>query len=169
MRRHEPQPGDIGLSRITGFTGLFVSFGQWLIGDASRYTHAFIVVDGGRVVEAMPGGATYGSLQHYLDTGAVFSSGKIHLTDEQRALIVDEANSLIGTPYSFLDYAAIGLHRLGLRPRFIEKYVSSSAHMICSQLVDYVYCLAGIHLFFDARLSQNVTPGDIANVLIEEW
>jgi len=169
MRRHEPQPGDIGLSRITGFTGLFISFGQWLIGDASRYTHAFIVVDDTTVVEAMPGGASYGSLQHYLDNGAVFSSGKIVPTDEQRAFIVTDARSLIGTPYSFLDYLAIGLHRLGMRPRFIEKYVSSNKHMICSQLVDYVYCRAGIHLFFDARLSQNVTPGDIANVLIEEW
>lgn len=169
MRRYEPQPGDIGLSRMPGVAGWFVSLGQWLIGDASRYTHAFIVVDGGRVVQAMPGGARYGSLQHYLDGGAVFSSGKINPTDEQRAFIVQEAKALIGTPYSFLDYAAIGLHRIGIRPRLIERYVSSNAHMICSQLVDYVYCKAGIHLFFDARLSQNVTPGDIANVLIEEW
>ena len=88
---------------------------------------------------------------------------------EQRVRIVAEATALLGTPYSFLDYLALALHRFKVRPKCIEGRVTDSGHLICSQLVDQVYLAAGIHLFADGRMSQDVTPGDIANVLIEAW
>lgn len=170
MLTYKPQPGDIGLAKIHGLTGAFVAFGQLLIGDASRYTHAFIVIDDERVAEAEPGGARYGSLQKYIAEGAVFSS-HVQLTPEQRAMIVATAEGLIeaGTPYSFLDYVALALHRIHIRPKFIEDYVASSGHMICSQMADFCWQQASVHLFSDCRLPQDVSPGDIANALIEEW
>jgi len=161
-------PGDIGLYQIPGIGGFLIGLGQLLLNDGSRYTHAFIVADDFRAIAAQPSGARYGYLEQCYP-GAVYSTGKLPLTDEQRALIVAEAKKLLGTPYSWLDYAAISLHRFHIRPRFIERYIQDSGHMICSQLVDEVYCRAGIHLFNDGRLPQDVTPGDIANVLIEEW
>jgi len=169
MARLDPQPGDIVLSRISGATGFLIALGQLLVGDASRYTHAGVVVEDGNVVEAEPGGARLGSVQYYLENKAVFATGRIPLTEEQRQKIVDEATSLVGTPYSFVEYLAIGLHRFGLRLGCIDRYITDSGHMICSQLVDEVYRRAGVHLFNDGRLPQDVTPGDIANVLIEEW
>ena len=164
----KPLPGDIGLYRIPGIGGFLIGLGQLLLGDASRYTHAFVVVDDFRAVAAQPSGARYDYLEQNYPK-AIFSTGKLPLTDGQRLLLVIEATKLLGTPYSWLDYVAIGLHRFHIRPRFIERYVTDSGHMICSQLVDEVYKRAGIQLFNDGRLPQDVTPGDIANVLIEEW
>ena len=166
--KRKPQPGDIGLVRIPGYVGWLIAFGQLLLGDASKYTHAFIVIDDKHSISASPGGAGWDNLDTYISHGAAFGRN-IPLTSEQRELIVESAVLLLGTPYSFLDYLAIGLHRFKIRPKFIEKRVTDSGHMICSQLVDQCYLRAGIHLFEDGRLSQDVTPGDIANVLIEAW
>ena len=168
MPKRAPLPGDIGLVRIPGIAGWFIALGQLLLGDASRFSHAFIVVDGTRALSAQPRGAGYDSLQTYISLGAAFGRG-IPLTPEERTRIVMAATNLLGTPYSFLDYFALALHRFRIRPKFVERYVTNSGHMICSQLVDQVYLRAGVHLFADGRLSQDVTPGDIANVLIEEW
>ncbi len=44
-------------------------------------------------------------------------------------------------------------------------YVASSKHMICSQLVDFVYMQSGIHLFNDGRWPGYVTPADLASLL----
>ena len=167
----KPLPGDIGLYRIPGIGGFLIGLGQLLLNDGSRYTHAFIVVDDFRAIAAQPSGARYDYLEQCYPE-AVYSTGKLPLTDEQRVQIVAEATKLLGpppTPYSWLDYVAIGLHRFHIRLGFIERYVQDSGHMICSQLVDEVYKRAGVHLFSDGRLPQDVTPGDIANVLIEEW
>ena len=168
MSTHTPLPGDIGLVRIPGIVGWFIALGQLILGDASRFTHAFIVVDDHRAFSAQPKGAGYDNLQSYIAHGAAFGR-HIPLTPEERVRIVMAATSLLGTKYSFLDYFALALHRFHIRPKFVERYVTDSGHMICSQLVDRVYLKAGIHLFSDGRLSQDVTPGDLANVLIEEW
>ena len=166
-KRH-PLPGDIGLVRIPGRMGWLIAFGQLLLGDASKYTHAFIVINDQHSISASPGGAGWDNLNTYIGHGAAFGRN-IPLTTDQRVRIVAEAEALLGTPYSFLDYLALGLHRFKIRPKFIEKRVTDSGHMICSQLVDQCYLRAGIHLFSDGRLSQDVTPGDIANILIEDW
>ena len=168
LLKRPPKPGDIGLVRIPGYMGRLIAFGQLLLGDASKYTHAFIVIDEKHSISAAPGGAGWDNLDTYISHGAAFGRN-IPLTTEQRARIIIAAESLLGTPYSFLDYLAIGLHRFKIRPKFIEKRVTDSGHMICSQLVDQCYLRAGVHLFADGRLSQDVTPGDIANVLIEDW
>lgn len=160
----EPRPGDFGLTKIQGGTGWLVKLGQLLNGDASEYTHAFVVLDGGELIEAEPGGAKIRPLSVY-DGREVFYSN-LPLTDAQRTQIVAAARVLVGTPYSIADYVALALARLGLRWRWLERYVTSSGHMICSQLVDHAYCVAGVHLFDDGRLSQDVTPGDLTYALL---
>lgn len=153
-----PQPGDFGLTTIGGFTGWWVNIGQAMIGDSSRYTHAFIVVDEHNVVEAMPGGARTGSLDRY-NGRAVFSDQD--LTPAQRTAIVNAAIARIGTPYSFLDYLSLALLHWGVRPKWLKNYIKNKGHQICSQLVDDCYLEAGVHLFDDGRLPQDVTPGDL--------
>lgn len=161
----QPKPGDFGLVTIGGVLGFFVSLGQHLAGDSSKYTHAYIVLDDNKVLAAQPGGARVDLLSDYTNR-AIYSS--MDLTDEQRHAIVEQAKSLEGTPYSFLDYLALALARLGIKPKWLTKFIANKGHMICSQLVDEVYRRAGIKLFNDGRLPQEVTPGDLLYVLAGE-
>lgn len=157
--------GDIGFSRIGGFTGLWVSLGQWIIGDGCRYTHVYIVLDDDTVIEAMPGGARIASIHGRHPDEGMFYYSRLPLTTEQREAIVREARALIarpgGVPYSFMDYVALALARFSIKPKWLRDYIEGSGRMICSQLVDYIYCKAGIKLFNDGRLNQEVTPGDL--------
>lgn len=162
FKTENPLPGDIGLVRISGITGKLVSLGQRLIGSGGYYTHAFVVVNGGMVVQAQPGGAERVALSEAVGNRRVAYSA-FSLTDATRQAIVSAADSLVGTPYSFLDYAAIGAARLtGLAA--LERYTSDDGHMICSQLADEAYGRAGIDLFPD-RLVGDVAPGDIARLI----
>jgi hypothetical protein len=163
----QPKPGDFGLTKIKGFLGFMVGFGQFLTGDSSRYTHAFIVLDDNRIIEAMPGGAKISSIDQYRNK-AIYSN--IELTDQQREDIVKYAKKYENVKYSFLDYLSLALLRFGIKPKKLRNFIQNKGHMICSQLVDHVYYLAGVHLFNDGRLPQDVTPGDLANRLIEaDW
>ena len=171
-KKYTPRPGDIGLTRIGGLTGVLVGLGQFILRDASRYTHVFVVLDNGEVIEAMPGGAIISPLDKYAGTtkyGSPLAAYlDIKLTQEQRDAIVREARQLEGIPYSFLDYVALALERVGLHWKWIEDRVTASKHLICSQLADEAYKRAGVHLFEDGRLSQKVTPGDLTYVGMDQ-
>lgn len=168
-RQWQPQPGDFGLVRVRGALGAALGLGQLLNGDASRYAHVFVVVDNGEIVEAMPGGARVAPLALYEDRKPICFSD-IPLTDEQRRLVVHHARSLVGTPYNFIDYLALALMRLHVPIPHLKRFVADPRRMICSQLVDECYRRAGVHLFDDGRPSHDVTPGDLANMLIEtDW
>jgi uncharacterized protein YycO len=157
-----PQPGDFGVVQIHGYGGKLISLGQALIGCPSRFSHAFLVLDNGEIVQGEPGGAKIYPASVMHGRGAVYSS--LPLTDAQRTVIVSAGRSLVDTPYSWADYAAIGLQRLGLPSRALRDYVADSKHMICSQLVAEAYERAGITLF--SRLSAGeVTPGDLARLI----
>lgn len=157
--------GDYGLSQIQNrFTHWWVNIAQALTGDSSRYTHAFVYVGGGMVVEAQPGGAILAPLSKYSPIEYIHSD--LELTDQQRADIVKAALSLVGTPYSFVDYLQLALLHFGIKWDWLRKRIADRGHMICSQLVDECYLRAGVHLFDDGRWPQDVTPGDLLYVLI---
>lgn len=159
-----PLPGDFALTKIGGITGKFVAAGQALIGDAAPVQHAFVYVGDGQVVQAMPGGAELIQLE---DASPVvqWSTGHFELDDQTRFNIAMEARSLVGTPYSYLDYASLALAHFRVRPAWVTGYIASTGHLICSQLVDEVYLRAGVHLFDDGRLPGDVTPGDLWKLL----
>jgi cell wall-associated NlpC family hydrolase len=159
-----PQPGDFALTKIRGLTGAFVAAGQALVGDASPVQHAYVYVGGGYIVQAMPSGAEKIRLDEASEP-VVWSTGRFDLTAAERIRICYEARSLVGTPYSFLDYASIALEHFRIRPRCVRHFVADSGHLICSQLVDEVYLRAGVHLFDDDRLPGDVTPGDLWKLL----
>jgi uncharacterized protein YycO len=159
-----PQPADFGLCRIPGYVGLAARIGIWLNGDGWHDSqHAFLVLDGDELLEAMPGGARVRPLTDADRTRATYSDWD--LTDEQRAAICTYGRTLVGTPYSILDYLSLALVRLRIRPPGLTKYIASTKSMICSQLVDTAYLRAGVHLFHDGRWSGDVTPGDLRKVL----
>ena len=157
------KPGDLGFTRITGFTGWWVARGQSLIGDPSRFTHVFVVIDDDTVIEAMPNGARYAPLDLEYKTDVMYA--RLPLTDEQRQQIVVEARRLMARPggikYSFTDYLALALKHWGINARLLRNYIKKSSRMICSQLADYLLAHAGFQLFDDGRMSQDVTPGDL--------
>lgn len=163
---YHPQPGDFGLSTIGGSLGRFVSFAQLVVGDPSRYQHAFLVLDDETVVEAQPGGARITPLSRWLanEGHRPLAFSVTELSPLQRALLVAAGRRLVGTPYSFLDYLSLALLARGIRPRWVARRVKNSGHLICSQLVDLVYQQAGLPLFADNRDPGDVTPGDLAYV-----
>jgi hypothetical protein len=136
--------------------------------DECRFTHAYLVLDDGQCIEAMPAGARITPLAGR--TGPGYAYARLPLTAEQRANIC-AARTLRGTPYSFADYAALSAKHLGVPTPLLRRYISSSKRMICSQLVDYALCAyalddaadpdSGFHLFKDGRLPQDVTPGGL--------
>jgi hypothetical protein len=162
-----PAPGTIGLSRIGGTLGWWICAGQALSGDASAWTHAFLVLDDRTVIEAQPSGAALAPLEPYLaHDAAVFLHRWPRLSPDQTALLRAEARRLIGTPYSFLDYLSLAALALHARPQWLKRYVASTGHMICSQLVDHLMCTVGARLFDDGRAAQDVTPGDLLNAYV---
>jgi hypothetical protein len=164
-------PGDVGFYTIAGRVGGLVSLGQSLLRDECRFTHAFIVVKGGpatpvQCVEAMPGGARLAPVSDRV--GTRYGYARLPLSQEQRDAITPLALELIamrygkGIGYSFADYLALAMQQWQIPGRnLLRNYVSTSKRMICSQLVDFVLCEAGFHLFTDGRLPQDVTPGDL--------
>lgn len=174
------RPGDIGFGPIGGFIpGFFpVDVGQWLLARTSReewgIDHVFVVVQaaktgydlpnvmraGPRIVQAMPSGAEE------------IEIGQEHWTDRyvyvrpdywagQGIDVAECARTYIGTPYSFLDYAAIAGWHAGVHNGPIHNYVTSSKHMICSQLADQALTDTGFHVFDDGRLPQDVMPCEL--------
>lgn len=159
--RNTPQPGDVGLTSIEGIVGKLIRVGQALNGDGfSHYEHAFIVLEDGMLIEAMPGGAQIVPLSEYDDREVLYVS-PAGLTEWDREQICAEARKYEGTPYSFADYAAIAAHRLRLPLPGLREFVESTHHQICSQLVDNAYRDAGVKLFSDNRWSGYCTPGSL--------
>lgn len=185
----ELKPGMFGLSIISGKTGALVAAGQALTGDGSQYTHAFLVLDNDEIIEAMPQGARVVKFADRADdVGGIVLCDPVaariadikaedsklgyadnygsegyyeHIEDNLRSYIVTIARGFEGTPYSFLDYAALSLAHFGVKAERLRKFMLNKGHMICSQLVDEVYRRSGIQLFDDGRLPMDVTPGDL--------
>ncbi|RAG80971.1 hypothetical protein DN069_35235 [Streptacidiphilus pinicola] len=68
-------------------------------------------------------------------------------------------------PYSAADYLALALWHFRLRIPWARKVMASRASMICSELCDFAYEAAGVHLFTDGRAPGDVTPADLAALI----
>jgi uncharacterized protein YycO len=152
-----PRPGDFGVVPIPGRGGELIRWAQWANGDGFYdYEHAFVVVSDTQVVEARPSGAGYDRLGR---TGALYYT----CPEDHRTAVAAAAVSLVGRPYSWLDYAALAAvrFRLPLSSAWLRHQVDASGGLICSQLVDLAYLMGGVHLFEDGRQPGDVTPGDL--------
>lgn len=166
--------GDLGFASIRGRAGAAILAGQTALDvanllrgkraeNAGWITHAYLVVEhrgGLAAVEAMPSGARLVPLTGRDRCGPGYAYVRLpDLTPWQHRTIAATAVGAVGAPYSFADYAALAALHLGLPHALLRSYVTSSRRMICSQLVDHALCTAGVHLFRDGRLPQDVTPG----------
>jgi uncharacterized protein YycO len=147
---------------VQGPVGRLIQLGEYLCGDGfTSFEHAFVVLNGGELIEAQPGGAVIRSLSEYDGRHVVYVTPG-GLTNEQREAVCAAALRYVGVPYSFVDYLAIAAHRLHLPVPFLRRYVASTGHQICSQLVDRSYMDAKVPLFSDARWPGFVTPADLS-------
>lgn len=159
-----PKPGDFFLLQGKDPIGFLTDLGEELNGDGfSIYTHAGMLMDDtGNVLEAEPGGARVAPITEYIDP-VVWSSWD--LSPDTRRLLTGFGSKMVGRPYSWVDYFALAAHRFHLPLPGLRDYVAASGHMICSQLVDYIYMRCGLNMFSDGRWPGYVTPQDLSHVL----
>lgn len=161
-------PGDFAVTKMAGPLGPLIRVGEALNGEGFRdYEHAFAYIGGpdDLILEAEPGGARLVPF-HYVMSACLWSSGIPSLAIAVRTGLVEEAGMRYkGVPYSFLDYAALVAHRLGIPGPGLRSYIASTKHMICSQLVDQFRLDLGSHLFDDGRWPGYVTPASLANLI----
>jgi hypothetical protein len=160
--------GAYGVERGGGFIMACIRLGL-----RSRYGHTWIFV-GHAVVAAEPRGICFEDLPAPEDM-ALADELLAHLETLRPGIGQKIANVaiLLGDKhgkYGFLDIAALGLRQFGINLGFVNRRITRSDRMICSQLVDEIYKRAGVHLFTDGRLSQDVTPGDLADLItVHDW
>jgi|SRR5690242_665402 len=177
------KPGDFFLVSFDGknpnidnpkhwlMNGGLIRIGQWANGDGfSQYEHVALYVGNDLIIEAENTGTAVANVHRYDANDTFWSTGIINPTDAQRVAICKAAYGYVGTPYSWVDYAALAAKRLHLGPLVpgLKNYVATSKHMICSQVVDQEYQDAGYQLFDDGRWPGYVTPGSLYNLLISK-
>lgn len=142
---------------------LLILAGQTFLGEPGYPHHVAVVsrlpgVSWPMIVQAMPSGAEEIEIgvEHW--TKDYVYVRPAYDSYDQALHVAAAARGYVSTPYSFLDYVALtGLH-LGIKNGLIRRYVTTSKHMICSQLADQAMSDAGWHVFQDKRLPQDVTP-----------
>lgn len=160
------KPGDWFCVDSSSLTGRLIRIGEWLNGDGFHdYEHSALVtaVHPLTIVEARGSGAAEVPY-HYEGYTIIWSTGLVEPPD--RDAVVAAARRFIGTPYSFLDYLALAMHRLHIPAPGLRSYIASTGHMICSQLVDQCELEGGMHLFTDGRWPGYVTPAALADLLL---
>jgi hypothetical protein len=159
-----PELGAFGVTATSGWKA-------WVIRRVthSAVNHAFIYVGDGQIVEAQPSGATVSPAVDY--PNAIWSH--VPLTTQQRHAINNAARGFTtandgkGIPYSWVDDACIGLADLfGWHvPEPVRARLNRKSRLMCSQLVDRAYSMAGVHLFPDGRIDGDVSPGDLEHLI----
>lgn len=185
----------VPVSGIGGaFIGLAqLAAGYWRHPSAARYRHTFVYLGeigaseaevnqlhhhgwcgpGVYCEEAMPRGArlrrlgaSAGDAWALYGTRALWSTGILPLSEDQRTAAVQAALGKLGTPYSFLDYLSLITCHLHIRTRALCNFIRDSGHQICSQDTDWVWQRAGKRIFHDERWDGDVMPADLAYELV---
>lgn len=152
--------GDYFCQRGAGLFGIAIRFVT-----RSPVNHAGIGTDilNNKVVEALSPRVVLSNAP----TDGIWSTDAIRCTPEQRTEAARHAEGMVGVSYGWLDVVALGALQYGIRLPYLIRRLQDKKHLFCSQLVDEAYRLAGVQLFNDGRLPQDVTPGDLYNLIME--
>lgn len=153
-----PEVGSYGVVRTNGWAGWGIR-----VVTHSTVNHAFLYVGDGQIVEAQPAGARRAPAALYPD--ALWSKPPAN-----GPAVADAAIALIGTPYSWVDCACIGVaDTLGWHvPEWVRKRLNRRDRLMCSALVDTAYLDAGVHLFNDGRITGDISPEDLRTLIVKE-
>lgn len=186
------RPGDLLFGPIGGAVGAMVGVGQLMLGEGFEVgslsiKHVGVVVEGGRLVQAMPSGAEEIELswRHWTPKHAYARLPVDYPGQNEDAAEI--ARAMIGTPYSFASYAALALWRAGLKAKRLERWIDRRKpgfeawnikdwngpaqwlelprEAICSVLADQAWTLAGKRVM-EGVPHQCVTPGALARRLL---
>jgi hypothetical protein len=160
-------PGDWAVINTGSRSTPLVEFGQMLAGGhETKWDHVVIASrhdpqQGLMIVEAMPSGSREVPW-HYASRPHVWSTGLFRSCPPAGAM----AQKLAGRPYSWADYAEIGLHRrFHLDTGWLQRRIADSGHLICSQLVDLAWQMASVQLWDDKRWNGDVMPADFGRLI----
>ena len=153
-----PNTGDYFVQRGYGIFGVIIR-----AVTRSPVNHAGLNLGNNEVIEALSQGAVINPPP----TEGVLGWSHMPLTGQQRVDIAANGRAMENTPYGWLDVIALGALQYGIRLPYLIRRLQDKKHLFCSQLVDEAYRLAGIHLFDDGRLPQDVTPGDLYNLILK--
>lgn len=165
-----PSIGTIGLTQIAGNVGKGIKFGEWLNGEGfHEWEHAFVLLPGQQILEAEPGkqGALIRSYHYGDDVYWCTNIRKLLGPSLADPVVQATADRLKGTPYSFVDYLALSMHRLRIPAPGLKHFIETSKHEICSQLADDFYYRLRTQIFDDGRWPGYVTPASLYNRDIE--
>lgn len=213
------RPGMIGFGPVDGWLQGPDMIGQFILGEGFsvgevQAGHAFVVTEvmsadprvsltrfaagngfGTYAVEAMPSGARAVEISdRWTDRYAY-----VMLPEDYPGQAVDAAaiaRAMIGTPYSFLSYAALAAWRFGWKTPKLEAWINRRhepgppmkrqgpwpgqlftprlpREAICSVLADQAWALTGKQVMPAGTPHQCVTPGALAGALLQmpgaEW
>lgn len=172
------QPGDFFCTYCPNAVDKIVTVGEWLNGDrfartrGRRFAHSGVVTAVSTlgshtaitIVEAEPGGVRQCGWHYGAGCVVVWSTGVMRAPNPDWA--ADKARSLVGTPYGFLNYPAIGARRLHVPVPWLDAYVASEEQLICSEVTDLAERAGGLTIRPDLPPAL-ITPQQIADVLME--
>lgn len=162
-----PRPGDFAVVDTRTRAWRPVRLAKRLPGGGSTmFDHAVICSRVRRdgtiyIVEAMPDGAQE-NVWHYDDHDHLWSTGIVKTSTKAGKAALE----YVGKTYSWRDYAAIAAHASHLWLPGLRRYMASTNHLICSQLVDRAELDAGVQLFPDRRWRGYVRPADLAELIL---
>ena len=159
------QPGDVGLTRGSGFVDWAIRFAesQRYGGDSpeARWNHAFMIVSAnGDLIEAQAQGMARGSMAEYPDAG-----GHTILRPTYPAGGADRAvkamTDLLGEKYNYLEIVSLALaYMTQTRVR-----IGVKGEQICSGAVSFACDQGGVPMGEDEEWNS---PADVMHVALEQ-
>lgn len=158
-------PGDLLLTRSSGFGGFMIRLGAALRDRPNLINHVAIVhhTDSSGtvwVLEGRPGGVGWRDATDYLKSRHTITNATQPKTQDQRAEIVKQATAMIGTPYDWEAITQDAAGAFGLDHVWELRWGKAGkvpGHVVCSSLAAWVYLNAGLAYPIGDR---EVTPAD---------
>ncbi len=160
-----PPPGTIGLTYSYGFTAFRATLGQTLINETTSYSHAFIAIGDGLIIEPWPNGVRLSALDDYAEEDVSYGL-LMGLNDSQRQAVVSAALTLDGVGHGLADYLALAVRRWRWNVPWAHRRAASSARLLPAQFVAEAYRRAGMELMPGFSLGD-VTMSDLGALFIE--
>lgn len=156
MSNPAPPAGVYGCVQTRGFL-------PWLVRTVTRSwaNHVFIVIDGGRIVEAEPGGVRIRYRFEYDDCRVEYNDVE-PMTADQRAMVATFAENLRGEAYDWTADGVDGLAALGIRWRILGRIPHVRRSVMCSELVVQAGREAGLDWLCGQDDPSQVTPAMLA-------